>query len=181
MFFDSSTVFLYHLQLLYNPHSRKCHFPQYGTACISNLFVVLVFKMPTKHSQAAVSACEYASMRACEYASVRVCERSQCASSLTHRQLVHVSLQHALQVQLLQLPLQTGRQAGVHGGAPRKHDVFVELRPDRGEEGEARVTTSPNHAAPPRTCTHAIMLTSSLSQAHTHIIHYAKSYTRRIQ
>lgn len=48
-----------------------------------------------------------------------------------HRELVHVSLQHPLQVQLLEFPLQSGGQARVHGGPPRQHDVFVELGPER--------------------------------------------------
>ena len=39
-------------------------------------------------------------------------------------------LKHSLQMQLLELPLQSGGQARVHGGAPRQHDVLVQLGPD---------------------------------------------------
>lgn len=48
---------------------------------------------------------------------------------ISDRELVHISLEHTLQVQLLELPLQSRRQAGVHGGSSREHNVFVELRP----------------------------------------------------
>lgn len=51
--------------------------------------------------------------------------------AVPHRELVHVPLQHTLQVQLLELPLQSGGQARVHGGPPGQHDVFVELGPVR--------------------------------------------------
>ena len=42
-------------------------------------------------------------------------------------QPVRVALEDALQVQLLDLPLQPRRQPGVHGGAAREHDVLVEF------------------------------------------------------
>lgn len=48
---------------------------------------------------------------------------------MTDRELVHVPLEHALQVQLLQLPLQSRGQARVHGGAAGQHNVLVELGP----------------------------------------------------
>ena len=35
-----------------------------------------------------------------------------------HRELIHISLQHALQVELLELTLQSRGKARVHGGAP---------------------------------------------------------------
>lgn len=62
---------------------------------------------------------------------------------MTDRELVHVPLEHALQVQLLQLPLQSRGQAGVHGGAARQHNVFVELGPGGQTD---RQTVSQLHA-----------------------------------
>lgn len=66
----------------------------------------------------------------------------------TYRQLVHVALQHSLQVELLELALQAGRQPRVHGGASGQDDVLVELGPsgsgDRvwGEEEGSRLRFS---------------------------------------
>ena len=40
---------------------------------------------------------------------------------------VGVALEHALQVQLLDLPLQPRRQTRVHRRAAREHDVLVQL------------------------------------------------------
>ena len=45
----------------------------------------------------------------------------------TDRQSAGVSLQHSLQVELLDLALQSAGQPGVHGGAARQDDVFVEV------------------------------------------------------
>ena len=45
----------------------------------------------------------------------------------TYRELGRVSLQHPLQVQLLDLSLQPGGQPGVHGGAAGQDNVLVEL------------------------------------------------------
>lgn len=53
---------------------------------------------------------------------------------MTDRELVHVPLQHSLQVQLLQLALQAGRQPRVHGGASGQDDVLVELGPGGSED-----------------------------------------------
>lgn len=50
---------------------------------------------------------------------------------LAHRKLVDVALQHSLQVELLQLPLQAGWQAGIHGGASGQDDVLEEVSPDQ--------------------------------------------------
>lgn len=47
----------------------------------------------------------------------------------THSKPLHVSLEDPLQVQLLDLSLQSGGEAGVHGGATRQNNVLVELGP----------------------------------------------------
>jgi len=48
--------------------------------------------------------------------------------SSTHTKGVGVSLEDSLQVELFELPLEPGWQAGVHGGAARQHNVLVEVR-----------------------------------------------------
>lgn len=52
----------------------------------------------------------------------------------TYRQLAHVTLQHSLQVQLLQFTLQAGRQPWVHGGTSGQDNVLVELSPGGPKE-----------------------------------------------
>lgn len=47
----------------------------------------------------------------------------------SYRELCSVSLEDPGQVQLLDLPLQTGGQTGVHGRTPREHNVLVKLCP----------------------------------------------------
>lgn len=45
----------------------------------------------------------------------------------TYGELGCVSFEHSLEIQLLDLPLQTRGQARVHGGASRQDNVLVEL------------------------------------------------------
>ncbi len=49
-----------------------------------------------------------------------------------HRKFLSVSPQHSLQIQLLDLALQTGRKARVHGASSGQDDVLVEVRPSDG-------------------------------------------------
>ena len=48
--------------------------------------------------------------------------------SSTYTKGVGVSLEDSLQVELFELPLEPGWQAGVHGGAARQHNVLVKVR-----------------------------------------------------
>jgi len=48
--------------------------------------------------------------------------------SSTYTKGVGVSLEDSLQVELFELPLEPGWQAGVHGGAAWQHNVLVEVR-----------------------------------------------------
>jgi len=58
------------------------------------------------------------------------------ACGRVYRELLRVSVQHILEVQLLDLPLQPGWKARVHGAASGQHDVPIEVSPGwRGGRG----------------------------------------------